>query len=70
MGNLIEKFMSYFVKNIKAKVLMLGLCGAGKTTTLMKLKLGEHIQTIPTIGFNVEQVKFENCEFNIWDMGG
>jgi small GTP-binding protein len=30
---------------------------AGKSTTLYKLKLGEVIMTIPTIGFNVETVR-------------
>lgn len=35
---------------------MLGLDAAGKTTILYNLKLGgERIQTIPTIGFNVEE---------------
>ena len=33
---------------------MLGLDGAGKTTILYALKLGEVLLTIPTIGFNVE----------------
>ena len=33
---------------------MVGLDAAGKTTILYKLKLGEIVTTIPTIGFNVE----------------
>ena len=33
---------------------MVGLDAAGKTTILYKLKLGEVVTTIPTIGFNVE----------------
>ena len=33
---------------------MLGLDGSGKTSILYKMKLGEHITTVPTIGFNVE----------------
>lgn len=32
---------------------MVGLDAAGKTTVLYKLKLGEIVTTIPTIGFNV-----------------
>jgi GTPase SAR1 family protein len=36
--------------------LILGLEGCGKTTFLYKLKLGEVVSTIPTIGFNVETV--------------
>lgn len=34
----------------EVRLLMLGLDGAGKTTTLYKLKLGEVVSTIPTIG--------------------
>jgi GTPase SAR1 family protein len=33
---------------------MLGLDAAGKTTILFKMKLNEVVNTIPTIGFNVE----------------
>ena len=46
-----------------AKLLMLGLDAAGKTTVLYKLKLNEVVSTIPTIGFNVEN-------FTVWDIGG
>jgi GTPase SAR1 family protein len=35
-------------KNVR--ILMLGLDAAGKTTILYQLKLGEYVQTIPTIG--------------------
>lgn len=27
-------------------------------------------QTIPTIGFNVEQVTYKNLKFQVWDLGG
>jgi ADP-ribosylation factor protein 1 len=37
---------------------MLGLDAAGKTTILYKLKLGEVVSSVPTIGFNVETVEF------------
>ena len=49
---------------------MVGLDGAGKTTILYKLKLGEVTNTIPTVGFNVETVKYKNVSFNVWDVGG
>lgn len=49
---------------------MLGLDAAGKTTILYKLKLGEYVTSVPTIGFNVEQVEFQKVKFAIWDVGG
>jgi GTPase SAR1 family protein len=42
---------------------------AGKTTILYKLKLGEVVTTIPTIGFNVETVEYKNISFTVWDVG-
>merc|ERR1712039_192330 len=47
-----------------------GLDAAGKTTVLYKLKLGEVVTTIPTIGFNVETVEYRNLSFTVWDVGG
>merc|ERR1712228_885883 len=47
-----------------------GLDAAGKTTVLYKLKLGEVVTTIPTIGFNVETVEYKNIRFTVWDIGG
>lgn len=35
---------------------------AGKTTILYKMKLGEIVSTIPTIGFNVETVAYKNIK--------
>ena len=49
---------------------MVGLDAAGKTTILYKLKLGEVVTTIPTIGFNVERVEYRNISFTVWDVGG
>ena len=45
-------------------------CWQGKTTVLYKLHLGEVVSTIPTIGFNVETVRYKNIAFNVWDVGG
>merc|ERR1712130_782945 len=52
------------------RVLMVGLDAAGKTTMLYKLKLGEVVTTIPTIGFNVETVNYKRIDFTVWDVGG
>merc|ERR1711904_118519 len=35
-----------------------------------KLKLGEVLTTIPTVGFNVETVEYKNISFTVWDVGG
>ena len=51
-------------------VSQVGLDAAGKTTILYKLKLGEIVTTIPTIGFNVETVEYKNISFTVWDVGG
>ena len=69
MGVLITKILDSF-SNMKAKILMLGLDAAGKTTILYNMKLGETVTTTPTIGFNVETVKYNKLEFNVWDIGG
>jgi len=52
------------------RILMVGLDAAGKTTILYKLKLGEVVTTIPTIGFNVETVEYKHISFTVWDVGG
>jgi Arf/Sar family protein len=62
-------FKSLFGKE-EVRILMVGLDAAGKTTILYKLKLGEIVTTIPTIGFNVETVEYKNLKFTMWDVGG
>ncbi|XP_008567646.1 PREDICTED: ADP-ribosylation factor-like protein 14 [Galeopterus variegatus] len=55
----------------QARILLLGLDSAGKSTLLYKLKLGKDITTIPTIGFNVEMIKMEkSLSLTVWDVGG
>uniref|UniRef100_A0A6B2LT66 ADP-ribosylation factor n=1 Tax=Arcella intermedia TaxID=1963864 RepID=A0A6B2LT66_9EUKA len=49
---------------------MVGLDAPGKTTILYKLKLGEVVTTIPTIGFNVETISFNSRNWTVWDVGG
>lgn len=66
MGNSISNlFKSLFGKK-DMRILMVGLDAAGKTTILYKLKLGEIVTTIPTIGFNVETVEYKNISFTVW----
>ena len=63
-----------------------GLQGAGKTTIIYRLKLGEVVTTTPTIGkrpitstskpnfvilgFNVETVQHKKVSLMSWDVGG
>mmetsp|Transcript_56967 Transcript_56967/g.144541 ORF Transcript_56967/g.144541 Transcript_56967/m.144541 type:complete len:210 (-) Transcript_56967:274-903(-) len=51
-------------------IIMVGLDAAGKTTVLYRMKLGEAVTTIPTIGFNVEKLEYKNILFTVWDLGG
>jgi hypothetical protein len=78
MGNFGALFKGLFGKQ-EMRILMVGLDAAGKTTILYKLKLGEIVTTIPTIGsiiccffvlidsgFNVETVEYKNISFTVW----
>merc|ERR1711865_370646 len=71
MGLLMSKVWDRMINSKKEmRILMVGLDAAGKTTVLYKLKLGEVVTTIPTIGFNVETVEYKNINFTVWDVGG
>ncbi|XP_051528477.1 ADP-ribosylation factor 4b [Myxocyprinus asiaticus] len=71
MGNFLALFSRLFLFEKKEmRLLMVGLDAAGKTTVLYKLKLGEVVTTIPTLGFNVETVEYKNISFTVWDVGG
>ncbi|RHY58252.1 hypothetical protein DYB38_002395 [Aphanomyces astaci] len=53
MGSLVSRFLArLFGSNKDVRVLMVGLDAGGKTTILYKLKLGDVVTTIPTLGFN------------------
>jgi small GTP-binding protein len=54
----------------QGRILMLGLDGAGKTTILYALKLNEKVETVPTVGFNIEEVTAAGVTVTIWDCGG
>ena len=66
MGNFIGKIWA----KKEVRVLFMGLDAAGKTTILYRLKLGEVVTTIPTIGFNVETLVHKHVQFTAWDVGG
>lgn len=56
-------------------IVQLGLDSAGKTTVLYRLKLGQYLNTVPTIGFNCEKIRgtgkaAKGVQFLVWDVGG
>jgi len=69
MGGLFS-YLKSLIGGREMRILMLGLDNAGKTTILYRLQVGEVVTTIPTIGFNVEQVTYKNLTFQVWDLGG
>lgn len=56
MGMVLSRLKMLFARK-EMRILMVGLDAAGKTTILYKLKLGEIVTTIPTIGI----FKFTLC---------
>mmetsp|Transcript_78827 Transcript_78827/g.176672 ORF Transcript_78827/g.176672 Transcript_78827/m.176672 type:complete len:182 (-) Transcript_78827:181-726(-) len=70
MGLAFTKLWQRIIGTTEMRILMLGLDAAGKTTILYKLKLGQVVTTVPTVGFNVETVEYKNINFNVWDVGG
>ena len=65
MGLTVSKVFGKLFGKKDVRILMVGLDAAGKTTILYKLKLGEIVTTIPTIGFNVETVEYKNINFTV-----
>ena len=51
----------------EVRILILGLDNAGKTTILYRLQneSDEAVQTIPTIGFNVETLQYKNIKVSV-----
>lgn len=68
MSRVLDAIANLNVKH--RRIILLGLDAAGKTTILYKLNLGDTVQTIPTVGFNVESVRYKSIEFSCWDVGG
>ncbi|XP_034952566.1 E3 ubiquitin-protein ligase TRIM23-like [Chelonus insularis] len=56
---------------IDMRVVILGLDGSGKTSILSAMR-GMTLSSppIPTIGFNVESLEYENLVVTFWDVGG
>jgi ADP-ribosylation factor-like protein 3 len=54
----------------EARILMLGLDNAGKTTVLKKLSEEDISHIMPTQGFNIKSLVHEGFKLNVWDIGG
>ncbi|KAK2975026.1 hypothetical protein RJ640_017254, partial [Escallonia rubra] len=69
MGLSFTKLFSLLFAKKEMKILFVGLGAAGKTTILYKLKLGEIVETVATIGFTVETMEYKDINFIAWDLG-
>jgi ADP-ribosylation factor-like protein 1 len=70
MGVLFTRIFSTLFGKSEIRILILGLDNAGKTTLLNKLQLSTVTETVPTIGFNLETVTYNNLQLQVWDLGG
>ena len=71
MTSIIERVRTAFgISKTQLRGILLGLDASGRTTALYKWKTGEVIQTIPTIGFNVETIDAGGASLVLWDVGG
>merc|ERR1712037_190974 len=54
----------------EARILMLGLDNAGKTTILKKMSEEDISHIMPTQGFNIKSLVQDGFKLNVWDIGG
>ena len=54
----------------EARILVLGLDNAGKTTILKKLSDEDIKHIAPTQGFNIKSLMQDEFKLNVWDIGG
>jgi ADP-ribosylation factor-like protein 3 len=70
---LLDFFWSKSIGNkteLEARLIVLGLDNAGKTTILKKLSDEDITQIMPTQGFNVKSLNHGKFKLNVWDIGG
>ncbi|KAM0674090.1 hypothetical protein GVAV_002610 [Gurleya vavrai] len=70
MGKLFSRLQDIFQSKQTKEIAIVGLDNAGKTTILYSMKHHNFVETIPTIGFNVESFQVGKANFNVWDIGG
>jgi ADP-ribosylation factor-like protein 8 len=72
MGNLLAWFRDAFWSK-EMELSVVGLSNAGKSTLCAAFAIGSGYamdDMIPTVGFNMRQVKRNNVVMKIWDLGG
>ena len=73
MGLLLSTVFEDIMNRLKGRtsLLILGLDNAGKTQILYCMKLGHCItNTVPTLGFNMEEFEYKHLTIKAWDLGG
>jgi ADP-ribosylation factor-like protein 3 len=68
--SLLDLLKNFKRSDKEAKLLVLGLDNAGKTTLLKSLSQEQVTDTTPTRGFNVKALIHDNFKLNVWDLGG
>jgi len=68
MGNTMSWVYSFWQKEFFVAVL--GLDGAGKTSLVNHLKIGDMGEQLPTMGFYISNVKVNNCTIQFADLAG
>jgi ADP-ribosylation factor-like protein 3 len=54
----------------EARILVLGLDNAGKTTILKSLSEEDISHIMPTQGFNIKSLVHDGFKLHVWDIGG
>jgi len=67
---LLDLLKNFHKSGIDAKLLILGLDNAGKTTLLKNMSQEEVTNLEPTKGFNVKTLVHDKFNLSVWDLGG
>lgn len=65
----LKDLLSLFKTDKQVSLTILGLDAAGKTT-LVNLLNNNTVSTVPTIGFNAEEITIDKTTIRLWDVGG
>ena len=71
MGNWFSNVWdNLFGEDREFRLVIVGLDEAGKSTILYNMRLGEPVNTGPTIGYNSEDLKVKNVSVKVFDLAG